>query len=177
MGVNTVVSDNMALLEQGQQQLSRVPVSLYTHKQFSFQNGSIGAHFRHVLDHYQTFLAGIQQGSVDYDQRPRNPHLEEDPIVCGAHFLTVAKEFGTIPGRFSDLDMRVKLDSGKQAIWTRSSLIRELQFLLYHTLHHYALIRMIMEINNFEVEPTLGVSPPTWKYWTRSDVHAYLASV
>jgi hypothetical protein len=48
--------------------------------------------------------------------------------------------------------------------WTASSASRELQFLISHTVHHYAIIRMILTVGGREVTPEFGISPSTLRY-------------
>ena len=42
---------------------------------------SLGAHYRHVLDHFLCLAEGIRTGQVNYDQRRRNPQLESS-VMC-----------------------------------------------------------------------------------------------
>jgi hypothetical protein len=53
---------------------------------------------------------------------------------------------------------------GDERPWTHSSARRELQFLLSHTVHHYALIAMICRQYGVGVEEDFGVAPSTLKY-------------
>ncbi len=58
------------------------------------------------------------------------------------------------------------------ALASSSSLRRELHFLLSHTVHHYALIAMILARHGVEVEPDFGVAPSTLRHWARQEQSA-----
>ena len=51
--------------------------------------------------------------------------------------------------------------------WTSSTLGRELLFLLSHTIHHYALIDLLLREEGFEVPPDFGMAPSTLKHLER----------
>jgi hypothetical protein len=59
---------------------------------------------------------------------------------------------------------------GGGAVWCRSSVSRELQFLLSHTVHHYALIAMTLRAAGVELDEELGVAPSTLAYQRSGDV-------
>ena len=45
--------------------------------------------------------------------------------------------------------------------WRPSSVGRELQFLVSHTVHHYALIRLLLEDHGIYAGEEFGVAPST----------------
>jgi hypothetical protein len=60
--------------------------------------------------------------------------------------------------------LRVRQDS---SVWAASSLARELQFTLSHTVHHYALIALILRLQGFAPPADFGVAPATLQQWQR----------
>jgi hypothetical protein len=56
-------------------------------------------------------------------------------------------------------------DERSSLTWSQSSVTRELQALLSHTVHHYALIALMLQLNGFEVPEELGVAPSTLRRW------------
>ena len=52
--------------------------------------------------------------------------------------------------------------------WTASSLDRELQSLISHTVHHYALIAMLLRVSGRQPAADFGVAPSTLRYWEES---------
>ena len=56
-------------------------------------------------------------------------------------------------------------ESAASTVWARSTVERELQVLLSHTVHHYALIAVALRLHGLEVDPEFGVAPSTLRYW------------
>jgi hypothetical protein len=46
--------------------------------------------------------------------------------------------------------------------------VRELQFLLSHTVHHYALMALILRLQGFNPAAEFGVAPSTLQHWERA---------
>src|SRR5262245_48733230 len=78
-----VASANAALLRQGIAALGLLGPCQFREPARE-EASPIGAHFRHVLEHYQAFLGGLAEGRVDYDARPRDRRLEEDQEIAMA---------------------------------------------------------------------------------------------
>lgn len=57
------------------------------------------------------------------------------------------------------------LEGSSNSDWSISSLKRELQFLLSHTIHHYSLIALALRLQGFEPGAAFGVAPSTLKNW------------
>ena len=66
------------------------------------------------------------------------------------------------------LEIRLDPRGRDEPDWCRSSLLRELQFLLSHTIHHYALIASLLERRGVRVRDELsgfGVAASTLEHW------------
>ncbi len=159
-----ILEQNLHFLRQGLELLGTLDAEVYATGRDG--RSPVGAHLRHCVDYYRCFLSGIESGRVDYDARERDPALETDPDVA-------AKALGEIAGRLSTLEPRdfsrvleVKVDTPADAAhaWSRSSLARELQFLVSHTVHHYALIGLLLRLHGVEPADELGVAPSTLAY-------------
>lgn len=128
---------------------------------------TIGSHIRHILDHYTCFIAGLETGCVDYDARARNAHLEvnrADMIDALRDAIARLDDIGPLD---SDRDLAIRMDCGVRGqsdTWTRSTVARELQFLLSHTVHHYALVAIRLRLSGREPAPGFGVSPSTLRF-------------
>lgn len=128
---------------------------------------TIGSHMRHILDHYDCFLAGLESGCVDYDARAREERLETargDMIVA---LRGLIDRLGDIDPLDGDRELAVRMDCGMRGqsdAWTRSTTARELQFLLSHTVHHYALVAIRLRLSGREPGPGFGVSPSTLRH-------------
>ena len=41
-------------------------------------NASVGQHYRHVLEHFQSLIRGLRAGEINYDARERNQRLQSE---------------------------------------------------------------------------------------------------
>src|SRR6266446_6858946 len=71
--LNIAVKD---VLDQGRTFLDRVSDQVYARRLEGEFTASLGAHYRHVLDHFLCLAEGIRTGQVNYDERRQNPQLE-----------------------------------------------------------------------------------------------------
>lgn len=125
----------------------------------------IGAHLRHVVDYYNCFFNGLEAGRIDYDARQRDPALEVDPVHAAAVVRGLIERFEALGGdREREILVKVDTRGDEELVWSRSTLARELQFLVSHTVHHYALISLMMRHRGLEPDPGFGVAPSTLDY-------------
>lgn len=181
MPVNALlISDNIACLKQGADLVRRCDAGSYARKVEHCFNSSIGGHIRHIIDHYHCLIGGISDSEgfideirprIDYDARQREARIETDP-------QSGVERIDEICALLQQLDagpnpvVAVKMDTGSDAedVWTRSTLQRELQFLLSHTVHHYALIATIGKIIGIPMPGHFGLAPSTLRYRAGSAV-------
>ena len=124
----------------------------------------IGCHVRHVLDHYDALFDGIASGRVDYDQRERDPATETRRAVALERIEALLAALKSLAERPGDAPLRVCLDCGEGGrMPAASTLSRELQFLVSHTVHHDALIAAAAHTLGVEIEPGFGIAPSTLK--------------
>ena len=169
--LTALIADNVELLSQGVALLRGVDADTYARSHQQVALSGPGAHLRHLYDFYQRLLEGLDQGRVDYDARQRDARIEIDPdyaagkleqLVADLHGLAIAGLDPTTP-------LRIKSDAegspADEVPWTRSSLERELQAVLSHTVHHYALIAVALRLCGHDPGPEFGVAPSTLRYW------------
>jgi len=154
---------NRRLLEQGIDLLEQLDDTLYSSPRGSW--APVGAQYRHVLEHYICFLQGLPERRIDYDARARDPRLEGSR----ADALEATRDLLAALGRLdpgADLSLQVQMDSGSgdTGDWRASSVGRELQFLCSHTVHHFALIKLLLEGAGVELAPEFGTAPSTLAY-------------
>jgi uncharacterized damage-inducible protein DinB len=156
---------NIHLLQQCFDLLGRINDRLYSHVPRGVTKSGIGGHVRHCLDFYQCFLRGMETGRIDYDARVRNELVERDRKTAMANLETAIRQLRQLPIADDQISIQVKMEG--DANWTYSSISRELQFLLSHTVHHFALIAMLLRLQGFEPAYDFGVAPSTLEQWKR----------
>jgi hypothetical protein len=128
---------------------------------------SLGAHCRHVLDHFLCLAEGVRTGQVNYDQRRRNPQLESS-VTC-ARLVTegLIDELGGLSGEILERDCAVTYSVAygeDEAEAVKSNLAREVMFCVGHAIHHYAILRLLCAGVGVRLPYEFGVAPSTLKH-------------
>ena len=169
------VANNIAALERALGVIDGLPERVFA-DHFTDQSGaafsaSVGEHFRHVIEHYRLFLDGWPGGSVDYDARPRNAQLETDPARARAAIDDLCQRLRALPaGLDPGLPVAVRCRTGSETGSETGSageqpvpscVGRELVFLHGHSVHHFALIVLILKHRGITVAQDFGIAPST----------------
>jgi uncharacterized damage-inducible protein DinB len=160
------IRGNRHFLEQGIELLERLTPEVYrtpTRPGWA----AVGSQFRHVLDHYRAFLLGRSAGRVDYDARQRDRRIETDPREAATQARRILTDLELIQVEDGNRAVAVQMDTGSdQQVpdWRPSTIGRELQFLVSHTVHHYALIRLLLEDVGIDAGADFGVAPSSLAY-------------
>ncbi len=157
-----------ACLEQDRDLLLALDDRQYTTPCEACFGSTVGAHIRHNLDHFESFAAGLEGGRVDYEARQRDDRVATDRQAALA---ALERHLGTLRACGScDLGspLQVREESEENAVgdgtWLVSSLGRELQFLLGHTVHHNALVATIVHGMELRLPEGFGVAPSTRRF-------------
>jgi len=161
---------NIFYLEQGAALIRRLDDRYFGSTGDGPSRGGVGAQFRHCFDFYDCFLAGLTEGKIDYNLRRRDTRLESDRTHALKKIEAIAAALRNLdaPGVSRSLAVRAESGSGGAPEWNDSSGGRELQFLLSHTVHHYALIAVMLRLQGYDVaseQPEFGVAPSTLAHW------------
>jgi len=165
--IKSLADDNVRYLEQAVKLLESLSDERYAQPAPLQLGSSVGAHLRHCIDHYDNFLMGIPSGKIDYDTRQRELVIETSRAAATKRLNAILIGLLEVSHR-EDLPVSVKMDCGgeesEQQWWTCSSIRRELQFLISHTVHHYAIIKMTLAAGGLNVETDFGMAPSTLRY-------------
>jgi uncharacterized damage-inducible protein DinB len=135
----------------------------YTRKPVGVVESSVGGHVRHNLDHVDALLRGLRAGEVSYDHRDRGTDVERDRLAAMDAILRVETELTAFPwheGRhLVTLSTLVAPDLPPVRVTTSPE--RELAFVVSHTIHHNALIRVMVKLLGGEVSADFGYAPST----------------
>lgn len=159
-----LVRDSIAFLHQGLALIEGIEDADYRRPPPLPQASSVGAHLRHVLDHYQCLLRGIPGGVVDYDLRERDAQVESVREAGLAHLRSLTQSLSPLARLPADYALGVRLSTAaghREHGLTASTLGRELQYLVSHTVHHYAVIALLLRFEQVAVPEDFGLSPST----------------
>lgn len=159
------------VLAQGVRLIGEIDDRLYTSSE-DFGKACVGSHFRHILDFATNFVSGLSKGKINYNQRERDLRVEQDRELATRRLNAVIKNLKELSDEISDKNILVSLetrveDSAEKDEFCNSTIVRELDFLQSHTIHHYALIAAKLSALGYEVEKEFGVAPSTLDYWKK----------
>jgi hypothetical protein len=155
----------ISLLEEGLRLLERTDDTAYSKTSGLSSRGSIGAHLRHCLDFYKSFLSGLELGRIDYNSRQRDSLIETDRHHAIHEIRQLIAGLREILPIFRIAPILIATEDGSSREWCGSSIVRELEFLRSHTIHHYSLMAMLLRFEGIEPGEEFGVAPSTLRYW------------
>ena len=136
-----------------------------------FNGSSVGMHIRHIFDFYDCIVSGCDCETIDYNNRDRNPNIEQNRVAAISAFTQMA----TMAGGLNDhttlkivTDFSIDEDEDRPAVC--SSIGRELMYAYDHAVHHLAIIKMGIKASfpDVIVDRHLGVAPSTIKYQSKN---------
>lgn len=163
-----LTAQNIEFLRQGRRLIETLSDEVYREGVPPLGKSGVGGHFRHSLDFYSCFVAGLPGGRVDYDLRDRDSTLETDRSEALRTIDSVIETLESLADHSPDHPLEVSVDcpaeDPREPFWSRSSLLRELQMLSGHTVHHFALIAVLLRARGIEPEAGFGIAPSTLSF-------------
>lgn len=155
------------LLDELESVLRDIAPDVYGARFVADVSGSIGEHVRHCLDHVAMLVAADPFTTLSYDRRHRGTAVEADPAEALRQIAKLKAGLDAWSARSLDEPIRVTSmtsASGDAAtVW--STLARELAFVVSHTIHHQAIIGVLLAIHGQTVPERFGHSPSTpWRH-------------
>ncbi len=124
-------------------------------------SGSIGAHSRHIIEFYEQFLISLDDDLIDYDSRKRNKNIETTRQIAIEHLHIILSKLDALV-----LNDSKSIETKGNGEKSKTSLGREINYLSEHTVHHFALIRLLAELQGFKFDlcPDFGIAHSTSIY-------------
>ena len=141
----------------------------YCEPRAELAGATIGQHVRHCLDHYLTLASGFSSGRLDYDDRSRSVDIECDrdrAITLSRSLVADLKPVLQAADLTTSMHVRTASSPSGEVGWQRSSLGRELQFVVSHTTHHAAMVATSCRLRGLPVAPEHGVAASTLRHRT-----------
>jgi len=130
----------------------------------------VGAHLRHVIEHYEALLQPAGPGEIDYDARARDARLEACPRTARQRLAAVQARLQHWQGLDPAAPLRVHGRAGLMGEFgfvVDSSVGRELAFVATHAVHHFALLKAHCLRQGLAVAEGFGVAPATRAHLSR----------
>lgn len=138
----------------------------------------VGAHLRHVIEHYEALLIPQQPGIADYDSRRRDREVERSPRAARIRLQALQQCLRLWHDASLDLPLTVRGlggSAGEFAFEVPSTFGRELAFVASHTVHHFALLKAHCLQHGIATGGDFGKAPATVAH-ERATVAASVAS-
>lgn len=171
VGCEVLVETSLHVITQLEDALEQLSQQQYAGHAYS-KSSPIGGHVRHIVEFYQalfTALSTSRDKILCYDKRERNILLETSKDA-------VLQELSGIKTQLLSLDIADKsaddgglalasiIDPDQPMFTMKTTLHRELFYLLDHMVHHMALIKMIAEGLGVKLDKNFGLAQSTKAY-------------
>jgi hypothetical protein len=155
------------VLSQGLALLFKLGDAAYSRTTGAPFHASIGGHYRHVLEHFESLIKGLRAGEINYDARERNLRLQSEVTYASIVTCDVLRALKRNSADTFSRNCRVINSVGygaSQPVSMDSNVARELAYCIGHAIHHYAIIRLICHELAVRVPAEFGVAPSTLKH-------------
>lgn len=126
----------------------------------------IGAHIRHVHDHFRSLFIGLESGIVDYNLRNRESSEELYLQTCLTEHDKVFAKLNAVDNLVGKIEIISEINCHTtENLQMTSSIERELLYLINHTIHHAAIIKHIMDLGGVTCPHEIGLAPGTATYY------------
>lgn len=154
-----LLDSNLKALEEGAQLIKLLKNDEYTKAYKPAFQSTIGAHFRHVLEHYRCFFVQITKSNFCYDLRARDQSLECDPQYALETINGLSNDIRGLESR--ELGENFTIDDAQTLAPISTTINRELLFLQSHAAHHYAIIGAMTRAFGNKPDENFGVAIAT----------------
>jgi len=167
MTTSSLTSSVRDVLEQGLVFLGRLSEEVYARPLAGVFTGSLGAQYRHILEHFMCLIEGIRTGEVNYDQRRRDPLLESSFMQARLVTEALRDEFRDLSPDTLQQECLVSYrvgygESGEEAVL--SNVAREIMFCVGHAIHHYAILKLLCAGAGVDLPYEFGIAPSTLRH-------------
>jgi len=151
------------LLQQMRSMIERLDDEAYTMPATGRSSGGVGGHVRHCLDHVSALLNAARTGVVEYDRRRRGTDVESCRAAAIHQIGELIAGLATLDSSVLDepLLVETQIDPAGAMILTRSSVCREVAFVISHTIHHNAIVAQLLAGRDLTLDARFGVAPAT----------------
>jgi hypothetical protein len=163
----------LEILDQGEALLVKISDQDYVRKLPAAFNASIGAHYRHCLDHFQNLFNSVTIDDLNYDLRQRDTMIENDRFAALNATRRLRENFQSLGPDciYHTLNVTCKTSYAAASSQVSPSTVgREIMYVVAHAVHHYALIGIMGGLMELEMPPGFGVAPSTVKHQAESAI-------
>ncbi len=132
-----------------------------------FSGASVGKHYRHIIEFFQSVSLADQTETICYDNRLRDARIETNRAFARELLVDLQKELSEIDNE-KGLTLIGDLGTGDDSSgnYMITSLFREFHYAVEHAIHHMAIIKMgiMSAFPGVTIPNDFGVAPSTLRY-------------
>ena len=165
--IDQILGSAHEVLTQGEELLRLIGDDDYTRVARPAFSSGIGAHYRHCLDHFTSFLRGTRDGEINFDTRDRDSNMEIDRLFVLEQTQAMLRAVINLDRSLLTRSVRItaKVQYASTTSQTAMSTFeRELMYVVAHAMHHYALIRVMASLLEIRLPAEFGVAPSTLQH-------------
>jgi len=155
------------IFDQGLSLLNEITDEDYNVKMPLVYNGTIGGHYRHILEHFISLIEHYDKGFVNYDLRNRNPKIENERSAAIQATNDLKRRWKELcPSHYDKpLELNGKLSYEIESpMKLQTTLGREVAYSIAHAHHHYAIIGIMCKVLECPTNDAFGIAPSTVKH-------------
>jgi hypothetical protein len=155
------------VLSQGLALLFELQDATYSRTADAPFHASIGGHYRHVLEHFESLVKGLPAREINYDTRKRNLRMQSEVTYASVATCDLLRALRRCSAETLSRNCKVINSVGygsSQPVSMDSNFGRELAYCIGHAIHHYAIIRLLCHELGVSVPAEFGVAPSTLKH-------------
>jgi hypothetical protein len=157
---NQLVPHAIEVLGQLKNTIAVLSVDDYTSPIPILSNSTIGEHTRHIVELFQQLLKGYSEGEVDYDNRERNIRIQTEQQYAMDMILLIIDAID-----IEEKALKIVTSYNDRFAFIESNYHRELLYNIEHCIHHQALIKVGLLIQNLNVvSEDFGVAKSTLEF-------------
>ena len=151
------------LLQQMRSMIERMDDDDYAAPAPGRSSGGVGGHVRHCLDHVGALISATRSGIVEYDRRDRGTSVETCRAAAVHRAGELLAQLTVLDSSMLDepLLVETQIDPSGAMILTRSTVCREVAFVISHTIHHNAIVAQLLAGRAVTLDARFGVAPAT----------------
>lgn len=150
------------LLDQLVALLMTMDPDAYVARPVATVSGSVGEHVRHTLDHVSALLATGSTTVLSYDHRERGGQVEYSQSAAIRETLRLRAGLARFDGTAdAPIQVATRLTQAGHTVLSWSTHARELAFVISHTIHHCALMAVLLAVQGVPVPHRFGYAPST----------------
>ena len=166
MDADPCIQPLVAVLQELSTVIERLSDAQYVQSPVGVVASSIGGHVRHCLDHVRAVLGGAASGELNYDHRERGTPVESSRQVALDEINGLSRGLRQLQAAQlqQNIQLLVLMTRDGQPVSVRTTLARELAYVLAHSIHHNALMSAMVKTLGAWHPDTFGYAPATLQH-------------